>query len=92
MKIEWKSLSLAMIISIIATGIFGLILELTNIMVVLTNPSLEKLVAYPIVITGHVPYFLPFSELIVIALTLILVLTLIFYFLIGLLRKHKKQV
>jgi phosphotransferase system glucose/maltose/N-acetylglucosamine-specific IIC component len=88
MKIDWKNLSWTMIISIIVTGISGIILSWTNTLVAI--PDIEK---FQITITGNTPsYLLPLSVIIVIGLTCILVLTLIFYFLIGFLRKAKKQI
>jgi len=88
MKIDWKNLSLAMMISIIITGISGIILSWTNTLVAI--PDIEK---FQITITGRAPsYLLPMSVIIVIGLACTMFLTLIFYFLIGFLKKPKKQV
>jgi hypothetical protein len=84
MKIDWKNISWAMIISIIVTGISGIILSMTTTLVALPDIS----GTFEITMSGSTPSFLlPLSMIIVIGLTCILVLTLIFYFLIGLLRK-----
>jgi hypothetical protein len=91
MKIEWKNLSLAMMISIIVTGILGLISSVTYIIVAI--PDFPRgTISYTIVTKGPTFLVLSLSGIIVLGLTCILVLTLVFYFLIGFLRKHKKQV
>ncbi len=89
MKIDWKNLSLAMIISIIVTSITGIILSLTTTLV--ATPDIVG--KFELTIIGQTPSFLLLlSVIILIGLTCILVLTLIVYFLIGFLRKPKKQV
>ena len=101
MNIDWRTLSLAMMASIIVTGISGLILSIGNI-VQSYPPDLfalpQNLSQYPsdkisvtIAYGGHGPsYYLPLWGLIAIFLICILVLTVLFYFIIGYLRKRKK--
>ena len=91
MKIDWKNLSLAMIISIIVTGILGLISSVTYI--ILAIPDFPPgTISYTIVTKGGTFLALSLSGIIVLGLTCIMVLTLVFYFLIGYLSKKKKQV
>jgi hypothetical protein len=88
MKIDWKNLSIAMIISIIVTVVSGLILSLSNIIMPKTH-SPSGNIPYTIVEANPNIFWLYLSSAIVIELTCILVLTLIFYFLIGYLSKKK---
>jgi hypothetical protein len=92
MKIDWKNLSLAMITSIIVTGILGLISSVTYAIVAIPDTPAGK-IAYTVATTKD-GFFLVFSltGIIVLGLTCILILTFVFYFLIGFLRKRKKQV
>jgi len=99
MKIDWKTFSLAMIISIIVTGVSGLILSISNI--ILAYPDLfeyyQSLSPYGSTVTMTIaqtgygpPYVLHLWMLIVLFLICLAVLTIIFYFVIGYLRKKKK--
>ena len=99
MKIDWKTLSFAMISSVIVTGIAGLILSLSNI--ILAYPDLFEYyqslspygskIAMTIAQSGYgPPYVLHLWVIILIGLICIVVLTLVFYFVIGYLRKRKK--
>lgn len=99
MKIDWKTLSFAMTSSLIVTGIVGLILSLSNI--ILAYPDLFEYyqslspygntVAMTIAQAGFGPPFvLHLWAIIVIGLVCIVVLTTVFYFAIGWLKKRKK--
>lgn len=100
MNIDWKNLSFAMIISIIVTGISGLILSLSNI--ILAYPDLYEYfqsqnpygskVSYTVAITGGYgpPFILHLWTIIGIGLICFVVLTIVFYFTIGRLTKWKK--
>lgn len=99
MKIDWKTLSFAMISSAIVTGIAGLILSLSNI--ILAYPDLFEYyqslspygskVAMTIAQSGYGPPFvLHLWAIIVFFLICFAVLTIVFYFVIGYLRGCKK--
>jgi hypothetical protein len=90
MKIDWKNLSFAMIISMIVTGILGLISSVTYAIVAIPDMPAGK-ISYTVATTKD-GFFLVFSltGIIVLGLTFILILTLIFYLLIGFLRKREK--
>lgn len=91
MKIDWKNLSLAMIISIIVTGILGLISSVTYAIVAIPDMPPGK-ISYTVATMGPTFLVMSLTGIIVLGLTCILVLTLVFYFLIEFLRKRKKQV
>lgn len=97
MKIDWKTLSIAIIISIIITGFSGLILSVSNIIFAYPdiyeyNQSLyDSKFAITIAEVGYGPPFvLHLWGIIGIGLICILFLTIIFYFVIGYVRKYKK--
>ena len=100
MKIDWESLSYALISSIIVTWILGLILSISGIVQIyprdidLLIQNLEEMygdgVSMTIAVGSNIPYFLSQWFLIVISLLLLVVLTGVFYFVIGFLRKKKK--
>jgi len=92
MKIDWKNLSFAIITSIIVTGILGLISSVTYALIAVPDMPPGK-ISYTVATTKD-GFFLALSltGIIVLGLTCILILTLVFYFLIGFLRKPKKQV
>jgi hypothetical protein len=93
MKIDWKNLSFAMILSILVTCILGLISSVTYAIIAIPDMPPGK-ISYTVATTTNGFFLaLSLSGIIVLGLTCILVLTLVFYFLIGLLKKkHKKQV
>lgn len=97
MKIDWKVLSISMIISIIITWISGLILSVSNIVLAYPdiygyNQSLyDSKYAITIAEVGYgPPFILHLWEIIGIGLICIIILTIIFYFVISYFRKHKK--
>jgi len=92
MKIEWKNLSLAMIISIIVTSILGLISSVTYAIIAIPDMPPGK-ISYTVATTKD-GFFLSLSltGIILLGLMCILILTVVFYFLIGFLRKRKKRV
>ena len=99
MKIDWKTLSFAMISSVIVTVVAGLILSLSNIL--LAYPDLFEYyqslspygsnVAMTIAQAGAGPPFvLHLWAIIGTGLICIVVLTTVLYFVIGWLKKRKK--
>ena len=101
MKIEWKTLSLAMICSIIVTGIVGLGLSLSNIILTWSDIYADYLfpenqysskVSYTIAVAekGGPPFVLPLWVVIGLGLICIVVLIAIFYFVIGYAGKRRK--
>lgn len=99
MKIDWKTFSLAMIISIIVTGVSGLILSISNI--ILAYPDLfeyyQSLSPYGSTVTMTIaqagygpPFVLHLWAIVGIGLICIVVLTTVFYFVMGYLRKRRK--
>jgi uncharacterized BrkB/YihY/UPF0761 family membrane protein len=91
MKIEWKNFSVAMILSIIVTGILGLISSVTYIIIAIPDMPPGKM-QYTIVTKDGTFLAMSLSGIIVLGLTCIFILTLVFYFLIGYLSKKKKQI
>lgn len=91
MKIEWKNLSLAMITSIIITGILGLISSVTYAIIAIPDMSPGK-ISYTIATTKDGFFLaLSLSGILVLGLTSVLILTVVMYFFIGFLRKRHKQ-
>ena len=100
MKIDWETLSYALISSIIVTWVLGLILSMTGIVQIypkdidLLIQNLEEMygdgVSMTIAVGSTTPCFLSQWLLIVISLILLIVLTGVFYFVINYLRKKKK--
>ena len=91
MKIDWKNLSFSMIASIITTGILGLISSVTYAIIAIPDMPPGK-VSYTVA-TAKDGFFLALSltGIIISGLICLLILTLVFYFLIGFLRKREKQ-
>lgn len=91
MKIDWKNLSLAMITSIVTTGILGLISSITYIIIAIPDMPAGK-ISYTIASTKDGFFLaLSFTGIIILGLSCILLLTVGFYFLIGFLRKTKTR-
>ncbi len=93
MKIDWKTLSLAIITAIIVTAIFGLIL---STVIYPEIPWEEIFQSSPGTVTfaegtGLNVHFLPLWVLIVGNLILIAVLTALFYFLISYVNKRREK-
>jgi len=96
MKIDWKTLSLAMIASIIVTGILWVVLSVSNIILAYPDvyeyyqslSSYASKVAMTIAQTGYGPPFV--LHLWAIVLLCFAILTMVFYFVIGHLQKRKK--
>jgi len=89
MKIDWKNLSLAMIISIIITGILGLLSSITYTIIAIPDMSPGKISYTIATIKDGFFLALSFTGIIILGLSCILMLTVGFYFLIGFLRKTK---
>lgn len=91
MKVDWKNLSLAMITAIIVTGLFGLISSLTYAIIAVPDMPPGK-ISYTVATTKD-GFFLALSltGIVVLGLLCILILTFVFYLVIGFLRKPKRQ-
>jgi len=97
MKIDWKTLCLANIFSIIITGVSGLILTLSNIIrgyptayESLSENLYDNKVSITIANTGNgPPYYFTLSTVIGIGLICITILTIVLYFIISLWKKRK---
>lgn len=89
MNIDWKNLSLAMITSILITGIAGLISSVTYAIIAIPDSPAGK-ISYTVATTKD-GFFLALSltGILVVGLSCILILTVVFYFLIGWFRKRK---
>jgi hypothetical protein len=89
MKIDWKNLSLSMIISIFLTGILGLVSSITYTIIAIPDMPPGK-ISYTVATTKD-GFFLALSltGIVILGLSCILLLTVGFYFLIGFLRKTK---
>jgi len=92
MKIDWKRLSLAMITSLVVTGILGLICSLTYTLIAKPDMPIGK-VTHSVVVTGGTGVYLILSltGIIVLGLTCISIFTVIFYFVFGKLFSLKKK-
>lgn len=90
MRIDGKNLSMALITSIIVTGVLGLISSLTYLIVAIPDMPPAK-ISYTVATTKEgYSLVLSLTGIIVLGLICILILTLVFYFLIGFLRKRQK--
>ncbi|MBN2603661.1 MAG: hypothetical protein JXA91_05990 [Candidatus Thermoplasmatota archaeon] len=89
MKIDWKNLSLAMILSTIITGILGLVSSITYTLIAIPDMPPAK-ISYTVATTKDgFSLVLSLTGIILLGLSCILILTVGFYFLIGFLRKTK---
>ena len=97
MKIDWRTLSLAMILSIIIAGISGVILSLTNIIreyptayESISENLYDNKISITIANTGNgPPYYFTLSTVIGIGLICITILTIVLYLIISLWKKRK---
>ena len=89
MKIDWENLSLAMIVSIIVTGIIGLISSVTYAIIAIPDMPPGKISYTVVTLNDGFLLALSLTGIIILGLMCILILTLGFYFLIGSLRKTK---
>ena len=89
MKIDWQNLSLAMIVSIIVTGIIGLISSVTYAIIAIPDMPPGKISYTVVTLNDGFLLALSLTGIIILGLMCILILTLGFYFLIGSLRKTK---
>ena len=81
---------MALITSIIVTGVLGLISSLTYLIVAIPDMPPAK-ISYTVATTKErYSLVLSLTGIIVLGLICILILTLVFYFLIGFLRKRQK--
>lgn len=89
MKIDWQNLSLAMIVSIIVTGIIGLISSVTYAIIAIPDMPPGKISYTVVTLNDGFLLALSLTGIIILGLMCILILTLGFYFLFGFLRKKK---
>ena len=92
MKIVWKNLSLAMILSILVTSILGLISSVTYAIIAIPDSPAGKISYTVATIKDGFFIALSLTGIIIVGLTCTLILTMVFYVLIGCLKKHQKQV